>query len=84
MKPSVISNRACKNSNKPDPIGTPDILLMVSQDLLVFDNLSGKMLLLTHADPSQDNAYHNAKARLDRLVAKLREAARSPETAHNF
>ena len=29
-------------SDKPDPIGTPDILLMVSEDLLIFDNLSGK------------------------------------------
>ena len=66
-------------SNKPDPIGTPDILLMVSQDLLVFDNLSGKMLLLTHADPSHENAYHNAKARLDRLVTKLREPHAHPK-----
>ena len=67
-----------QNRNKPDPIGTPDILLMVSQDLLVFDNLSGKMLLLTHADPSQDNAYQNAKLRLDQLVTKLREPHAHP------
>ena len=68
-----------QNTSKPDPIGTPDILLMVSQDLLVFDNLSGKMLLLTHADPAHENAYHNAKARLDRLVAKLREPHAHPK-----
>lgn len=67
-------------NGKPDPIGTPDILLMVSQDLLVFDNLSGKMLLLTHADPAQDNAYHNAKARLDRLVEKLRKPHGHPQS----
>ncbi|OAI11412.1 anthranilate synthase [Methylomonas koyamae] len=66
-------------SAKPDPIGAPDILLMVSQDLLVFDNLSGKMLLLTHADPAHDNAYHNAKARLDRLVEKLRQPHAHPK-----
>ena len=38
---------------KPDPIGSPDILLMVSEELLVFDNLSGKLLLMTHADPDE-------------------------------
>lgn len=64
--------------SKPDPIGAPDILLMVSQDLLVFDNLSGKMLLLTHADPAQANAYDNASARLDELVVKLRELQARP------
>jgi anthranilate synthase component 1 len=66
-------------SGKPDPIGAPDILLMVSQDLLIFDNLSGKMLLLTHADPAQANAYENAKARLDELVVKLRELQANPQ-----
>ncbi len=61
------------NSNKPDPIGAPDILLMVSEEMLVFDNLSGKMLLLTHANPNEANAYDNALQRLDDLVVKLRE-----------
>ena len=53
-----------KSTGKPDPLGNPDILLMVSEEMLVFDNLSGKLLLLTHADPAQDNAYENAVARL--------------------
>ncbi|MDD4915548.1 MAG: anthranilate synthase component I [Methylococcales bacterium] len=63
-----------KSAAKPDPIGTPDILLMVSEDLLVFDNLSGKMLLLTHADPAEADAYQKAQVRLEELVAKLRES----------
>jgi anthranilate synthase component 1 len=67
-----------KATGKPDPIGTPDILLMVSEDLLVFDNLSGKMLLLTHANPADANAYENAQARLDQLVTTLREAKAKP------
>lgn len=69
---------------KPDPIGTPDILLMVSEDLLVFDNLSGKMLLLTHADPEQADAYAQAQARLADLAARLRDArpASRAGTAH--
>jgi len=59
--------------DKPDPLGCPDILLMVSEEMLVFDNLSGKMLLLTHADPSQDNSYERAVSRLNNLAIKLRE-----------
>jgi anthranilate synthase component 1 len=70
------------NSNKPDPLGCPDILLMVSEEMLVFDNLSGKMLLLTHANPAEANAYENALQRLDNLVVKLRELKAQPQN-HN-
>jgi anthranilate synthase component 1 len=59
--------------DKPDPIGAPDILLMVSEDLLIFDNLSGKLLLLTHADPAEPDAYEKAMGRLAELVAALRD-----------
>ena len=39
-----------RNPDKPDPLGCPDILLMVSDELVVFDNLSGRMYLIVHAD----------------------------------
>lgn len=58
-----------------DPIGAPDILLMVSDELLVFDNLSGKILLIVHVDPAEEKAYDNAIARLDELVLRLRNTA---------
>jgi anthranilate synthase component 1 len=61
------------STEKPDPIGAPDILLMVSEDLLVFDNLSGKLLLLTQADPTRPNAYCEAVDRLAALVRALRD-----------
>jgi len=64
---------------KPDPLNCPDILLMVSEDLLIFDNLSGKMLLLTHADPNEANAYEQAVARLNALALQLREAGIKPQ-----
>lgn len=60
-------------ADKPDPLGCPDILLMVSEEILVFDNLSGKMLVLTHANPEDANAYQQAVERLNQLVSKLRE-----------
>ncbi|MGZ8225697.1 MAG: anthranilate synthase component I [Methylococcaceae bacterium] len=66
-------------TEKPDTIGTPDILLMVSEEILVFDNLSGKMLLLTHANPEETDAYHHAQARLKELSVKLREMHAKPK-----
>ena len=68
-----------QSNSKPDPIATPDILLMVSEDLLVFDNLSGKMLLLTHADPSQAHALENAQTRLTELVDQLHALKARPQ-----
>jgi anthranilate synthase component 1 len=59
---------------KPDPLGTPDILLMVSEDLLVFDNLSGKLLLVTHVDPREVGTFDDAQNKLEKLEKRLREA----------
>lgn len=58
----------------PDPLKTPDILLMVSDQLVVFDNLSGKLMLIYHADPSVEDAYQLAQSVLDLLVHRLRNA----------
>ncbi|MEQ6292507.1 anthranilate synthase component I [Vogesella sp. GCM10023246] len=58
---------------KPDPIGTPDILLMLSEELAVVDNLSGKLYLVVYADPAVPNALQKAQARLNQLRGKLRE-----------
>lgn len=68
-------------SHKNDPLGTPDILLMVSDEVVVFDNLSGKLFVVIHVNPAIENAYATAEARLDELVAKLRQA--TPEYHHN-
>jgi anthranilate synthase component I len=69
-----------RTTNKTDPLGTPDILLMVSEEMLVFDNLSGKMLLLTHANPDEKDAYHRACERLQLLIEKLRTTKAEPQT----
>ena len=58
-----------------DPLKTPDILLMVSDQLVVFDNLSGKLMLIYHADPSVEDAYQLAQSVLDLLVHRLRNTA---------
>ena len=62
-----------QDSCPPDELGTPDILLMVSEEVVVFDNLSGKIYLIVLADPHQKDALENAEARLDELRIKLRQ-----------
>ena len=68
---------------KPDPLGCPDILLMVSEEILVFDNLSGKVLLLTHANPEEVDAYNRAVARVYELAEQLREIQAKPQKHAN-
>ena len=68
---------------KPDPLGCPDILLMVSEEILVFDNLSGKVLLLTHANPGEVDAYNRAVARVSELAEQLREIQAKPQKHAN-
>ena len=58
---------------KPDELGTPDILLMLSEELAVFDNLKGRLYLIVHADPREDDAWDSAQSRLDSLTATLRQ-----------
>jgi len=71
-----------RGTEKSDPLGNPDILLMVSEEMLVFDNLSGKMLLLTHANPEEPDAYNRAVARVADLAVKLRELQAKPKNHH--
>ena len=66
---------------KPDPLGLPDIRLLLSEELAVVDNLSGKLHLIVYADPSQPGAYARAQRRLQELRAKLRKPAELPSHA---
>ncbi len=68
-----------RNSTPHDPIGNPDILLMVAEEVLVFDNLSGTLSLILHVDPKQPDALNKAEQRLDELVKLLAKPA--PELA---
>ncbi len=63
-----------KASMPKDVIGTPDILLCVSDEVLVFDNLAGKLIFVIHANPDVENAFVKANARLDELTQKLNQS----------
>lgn len=60
------------HSNKPDVIGVPDVLLMVSEEIAVVDNLSGKLYFIIYANPVTPDAYAQASARIQQLVQQLR------------
>lgn len=62
------------NFQKPDPIGAPDIQLMLSEDVVVFDNLKGELFIIAHVDPADVEAATDAEKRLDKLVQRLRES----------
>jgi anthranilate synthase component 1 len=58
-------------AEKPDAIGTPDMLLLVSDELAVLDNVLGKLYLVVYADPRQPDAERAAKTRLEHLRSRL-------------
>lgn len=59
------------NNHKSDPLNMPDILLMCSEDVVVFDNIKGIIYLVTLVDPTQQNAWENAKQHLHALSQRL-------------
>jgi len=65
--------------NNPDDIGTPDVMLMVSKDVLVFDNLSGRIFMVTLADLNDEQAYSKSQAHLDACVAGLGSSFKAPD-----
>jgi anthranilate synthase component 1 len=66
-------------TQKPGDLGTPDILLLLSEEIAVVDNLSGKLTLVVYAEPGVPGAYQKARARLKELLAKLRSPVAIPE-----
>ena len=61
-----------KNIDKTDELNVPDILLMVSNDLLVVDNLSSKVYIITHIDPTK-NSYDDAILKLDAIDKDIKQ-----------
>jgi len=66
---------------KDDPIATPDILLLLSDEVAVFDNLRGKIFLIVHVDPRRDNAWARGQQRLAELLTQLRTPVTIPAAA---
>jgi len=67
-----LEPRLGAHAHKPDAIGCPDALFLLSEEIAVVDNLSGKLYLVVFADPAKAGAYQDAQARLRELLGALR------------
>ncbi len=64
----------------PDELGLPDIQLLLTEELAVIDNLSGRAYLIVYADPGQPEAFQRARARLRELKGRLLRNIEPPHT----
>jgi anthranilate synthase component 1 len=71
-----LSGRVPRERSPLDAV--PDILLLLTDELAVVDNLAGRISLIVYADPAQPRAYDAAVARLDELRRRLREPVAIP------
>ncbi len=69
--------RRLNRSDRADTLQTPEILLLLSEELAVMDNKLGQLHLIVHANPSEPQAHARASRRLDQLTHRLRSAAPS-------
>ena len=73
-----IEKRLAANT-KHDALHTPDILLMLTDELVVVDNLSGRLTLMVYADPAQPGAYAAAQAKLQNYRLRLQTPLTPPK-----
>jgi anthranilate synthase component 1 len=73
--------RKLAESMPKDDLGLPDIQLMVTEELAVIDNLSGKLYLIVYADTTQPEAFSKARQRLKDLRMMLRRGVDAPVTS---
>jgi anthranilate synthase component 1 len=63
-----------------DTLDTPDIMLMVSEEVVVFDNIRGRMQLIGLVDPEQDGAAEAMQNRLQQHAEQLQLPIQGLET----
>jgi anthranilate synthase component 1 len=55
-----------RNTEKADPLNTPDIMMMVSDEVVVFDNLRGRMYVVVTANIERGDTLETVQARMRR------------------
>ena len=65
-----VEPKLAQTANR-DTLNTPDILLMLAEEVVVFDNLRGTLTLIVSADTSQEDALERSNHRLSELEACL-------------
>ena len=75
-----IETKLAHTGKPPAPAlaDVPDMLLLLTEELAVVDNLKSRISLIVYADPAEDDAYVRARERLTELRRKLRESVAIP------
>ena len=73
-----IEHRLNARARRPDPIGAPDAVLLLSEEVAVVDNLSGKLYLVVFVDPRNPMALRHGRDRLRQLHDTLRRPMPAP------
>ena len=68
IEPRLDSSKTFQKNADPN---VPDILLMLTEELVVFDNINGTLFLIVYADPKLKDSYSRANERLDQLLLML-------------
>lgn len=71
-----------QNVPEADPVGLPDIWMMLSKTVIVFDNLKDTLFLIVHADVADVDAYAKAQQQLDELESLLAMPVSLQSKAH--
>ncbi len=61
-----------KHTKQKDELNIADIMLMVSNDLVVFDNLANKAFLITHINPAKQS-FEDAQLRLNEIEHQINQ-----------
>ena len=64
-----------RDSAPPDTVETPEILLMESDEIIVFDNVSSQLQIISLIDPAEENAWERGQARLSEIAQMLQTPA---------
>ena len=65
-------------TRKSGGLDTPDIMLLLTEEVAVIDNLSGRLYLIVWADPARPDAFLQAQQRLAELTDKLKYSVTAP------
>ncbi|HHL19079.1 MAG TPA: anthranilate synthase component I [Thiothrix sp.] len=65
-----IEPKLAQKPAKKDTLNTPDILLMLSDEVVIFDNLTSRLFVIVHATK---DTFHQAQDRVQHLINKLRQ-----------
>ncbi len=68
----IESKLVCSSiAKKTDPLNSPDILLLVSKEVVVFDNLENHIHFIAHADTQVPDSYAQAVQQIEEVHRRL-------------